>query len=176
MTLRLPIAMVAAVVALGGCANTPPPAAADPDPSNTSTSFAEPDPSPVSVSCALVSAAIIQANLGLAVSEPSQTGNGSAISCDYRPVSGALTVVITFATGEDKDSFARGRRSLDNGGQPTSDVPGLVDEAYVSSTESGDTVTNRLAARKGSIVMTVAAAASVDAEKSLVTKVLGGAG
>jgi hypothetical protein len=175
MTLRLPIAVLAAVAALGGCASTPPAAPADPEPADTATAAAEPDPTGP-VSCALVSAAVIQANLSIAVSEPAQTGSGSAITCAYQPVNGAVTVIVTFATGEDKDSFARGRRSLDNGGQPTSDVAGLLDEAYVSSTESGDTVTNRLAARKGSVVMTVTAAAPVQAEKSLVAKVLGGTG
>jgi hypothetical protein len=175
MTARVPIAVLAAVAALGGCASTPPVAPADPAPTDTATAV-ESDPTGAPVSCALVSSAVIQANLAIAVSEPEQSADGSAITCDYRPVSGELTLVITFATGEDKDSFGRGRRSLDNGGQPTSDVPGVVDEAYVSSTESGNTVTNRLVARKGSVVMTVAAPVSVDAEKTLVAKVLGSAG
>ena len=172
MRLRLPPVLLAAVAALAGCSPATP---AEP-PAGTSSAdqpAATAGPAP---SCASVSAAVIKASLNIAVSEPTQTTNGSTITCNYLPADGAHTVVIMFRTGEDTDSFARGRRSLDTAGQPTSDVSGVADEAYVSSTEFGDTVTNSLVARKGSVTMSVAAVAPVDAEKNLVTKVLGGAG
>ena len=131
---------------------------------------------PPAPTCALVPAAVIKASLNLTVSEPTQTTIGSTVTCEYGPANGTPAVIVKFTTGEDKDSFARARRSLDNGGQPTSDVPGLLDEAYVSSTEHGDAVTNSLVARKGSTTISVVAAATLESEKSLVVKVLGGAG
>jgi hypothetical protein len=178
MSLPLPLLLLVPVLALAGCsASTPPANGPDQTEPTTADSTAEStDQGAAAPTCANVSAVIIKANLNVTVSEPAQTISGSTVTCDYRPADGALTVIIKFTTGEDKDSFARGRRLLDNGGQPTSDVPGLLDEAYVSSTESGDAVTNSLVARKGSITMSVAATAPVEAEKSLVAKVLGGAG
>jgi len=179
MRSRLALLLLGSVLALAGCGSAT--AAQGPDPTESTTSdstadVVEPPPAGPAPTCALVPAAVIKANLNLAVSEPTQTASGSTITCDYRPADGALAVVIRFSTGEDKDSFARTRRSLDNRGAPTSDVPGLFDEAYVSSTESGDTVTNSLVARKGSTTMSVDATAPIEAEKSLVAKVLGGAG
>jgi hypothetical protein len=175
---RLPLLLLGAVLALAGCRSTPP--AQGPDPldqttPDTTADTVDPPPAGAAPTCALVPAAVIKASLNLAVSEPTQTTSGSTVTCDYRPNGGALAVIVKFSTGEDKDSFARVRRSLDNRGVPTSDVPGLFDEAYVSSSESGDTVTNSLVARKGSITMSVDAVASIEAEKSLVVKVLGGA-
>ena len=174
MSLRRPLLLLVPVLALAGCTSTPPANGPDQtEPTADSTAESVDGPAPT---CANVPAAVIKANLNLTVGEPTPRTNGSTVTCESRSADGALTVVIKFTTGEDKDSFARGRRALDNGGQPTSDVPGLLDEAYVSSTESGTTVTNSLVARKGSTTMAVAAAAPIEAEKSLVTKVLGGAG
>jgi hypothetical protein len=171
---RLPLVLLATAAILGGC--TPAPTPDTPNGSSDNTSGPPTTQTAITPGCALVPAAVIKASLNIAVSEPNQTTSGSTISCDYLPADGAHTVVITFTTDQDKDSFARTRRSLDAGGHPTTDVPGLLDEAYVSSDEFGDTVTNSLVARKGSVSMSVAAVASVEAEKSLVAKVLGGAG
>ena len=174
---RLSLLLLVPAVALAGCTTTPP--ADGPDQAETTADgTADPadPPTGAAPTCALVPAAVIKANLNVAVSEPTQTASGSTVTCDYRPADGALTVIIKFTTGEDRDSFARGRRSLDDGGEPTSDVPGLLDEAYLSSTEFDDIVTNSLVARKGSTTMSVAAVAPVEAEKSLIAKVLGGAG
>jgi hypothetical protein len=173
MRSRLSLLLLVPVFAAAGCSSTPRTDGADrTEPTTADTTADTVDPAPAAPTCANVSAAVIKATLNLAVSEPTQAVSGTTTTCEY----GALNVTIKFTTGADKDSFARERRSLDNGGQPTSDVSGLLDEAYVSSTESGDTVTNSLVARKGSITMSVAAVAPVDAEKSLVAKVLGGTG
>jgi len=176
---RLPLLLLVPVLAVTGCSSTPRADGTDqtePTTADATADQVDPPPASAAPTCANVSAAVIRAILNIAVSEPTQTISGSTVTCDYRPADGAHTVRVEFTTGEDKDSFARSRRSLDSGGQPTSDVPDLVDEAYVSSTELGDVVTNSLVARKGSTTMRVAAAAPVEAEKSLVAKVLGGAG
>jgi len=170
---RVALLLVLSVFALAGCRSTPPAEGPDQvDPTTAADDPVEQSPAGAAPTCANVPAAVIKASLNIAVGEPAQTTSGSTVTCEY----GALNVIIKFTTGVDKDSFARERRSLDNGGQPTSDVPGLVDEAYASSTESGDTVTNSLVARKGSTAMSVAAAAPIEAEKSLVAKVLGSSG
>jgi len=169
---RLALLLVFTVLALGGCTSTPSEGSDQTDPTTAADDPVEQSPAGAAPTCANVPAAVIKASLNIAVGEPAQTTSGSTVTCEY----GALNVIIKFTTGVDKDSFARERRSLDNGGQPTSDVPGLVDEAYASSTESGNTVTNSLVARKGSTAMSVAAAAPIEAEKSLVAKVLGSSG
>jgi hypothetical protein len=171
MRSRPALLLALSVFAVAGCSSTP--AAGGPDQPEPTTADAVDQPAGgPAPTCANVPAAVIKASLNRAVSEPTQTTGGSTVTCEY----GALNVIIKFTTGVDKDSFARERRSLDNGGQPTSDVPGLVDEAYASSTESGNTVTNSLVARKGSTTMSVAAPAPIEAEKALIAKVLGGAG
>jgi len=149
--------------------------AADPSGSTSASADAGTSAPGTQPSCALVSAAVIKASLGVDVKEPTQSTNDGAIGCAYAPSADGRTVLIRFQTGQDGSAFARGRQGVDAGGQPTSDVD-LFDGAYSSSTEFGDIVTNTLVARKGPVEMLVTADATIDAEKALITKVLGALG
>lgn len=176
MRLPLLVSVVVAGVLLAGCTqSTAGTGAADPSASadaNGDTDSSAPATQPA---CTMVSAAVVKTNLGIDVQEPTQSTNDTVIGCAYAPSTDGRTIVVRFQIGQDAATFARGRQGVDGSGQPTSDVD-LFDGGYSSSTEFGDIVTNTLVARKGSIEMLVTADASLDAEKTLVTKVLGGLG
>jgi len=163
------------VALLAGC--TPSgdsgPGFADPSASATAGPDADAGGPAAQPSCALVSAAVIKASLGVDVKEPTQSTNDAVIGCTYAPTADGRTVLVRFQTGQDRSAFARGRQGVEGSGQPTTDVD-LFDGAYSSSTEFGDIVTNTLVSRKGSVEMLVTADASIEAEKALITKVLGG--
>ena len=111
---------------------------------------------------------LIKSTLDIDVPPAQETANDTVTTCTYL---GATTVIVRLSTDEDATSFGQGRRNLDEGGQPTTDVAGLGDEAYYSSVEFGDIVTNTLVARRGPVQVQVAAVASLDAEKDLVGKI-----
>jgi hypothetical protein len=137
---------------------------------DTPTTDAAPAPA-ATPKCSLASAAVVKSTLGMGVSEPSESYGASEISCTYLPLDGGLTVLVSFRTDQDADSFARARHEADTTGEPTTDVAGLADEAYMSSTEFGGTVTNTLVARKGSVELKVIAPVSLEKEKAFATKV-----
>jgi hypothetical protein len=177
--MRLPL-VVSAVVAgmlLAGCTQSADDGVDSPDPSVSAGVGTDGDPSTpvVQPTCSMVSAAVVKATLGIDVQEPTQSTNDAVIGCAYAPATDGRTLVIRFRTGQDAAAFARGRQEVDGSGQPTTDVA-LFDGGYSSSTEFGDIVTNTLVARKGPVEMLVTADASIDAEKALITKVLGGLG
>ena len=117
---------------------------------------------------------MIKETLKLEVSPPSEVSADSAVECTYP--SGQNSVIIRFQGDRDATTFADRRREADKGGEPTSNVAGLGDEAYLSSVEFGDTVTNTMVSRKGKIEIEVVSVASVDAEKALITKLFGAVG
>jgi hypothetical protein len=158
------VVVVLAAIALAACTPSEPEPDATDDPSTVETTPAGPRTAP---SCALASPALIKATLNLDVSEPVQTTNEPVVGCTYN---GESSVIVRFQSEEDASSFARGRRGFETSGQPTTDVTGFHDEAYMSSTEFGDVVSNTLVARKGAVEILVTATATVDAEKALITK------
>jgi hypothetical protein len=175
------LAGVAIIGVLAGCSSTPTTGTGGTDPSvdasATDSGSGDPTVAPTTAvppTCTLASAAVIKSTLGVDVQEPTQSADDTLITCTYAPAADGRTVLVRFTTDSDASVFARGRQQFDSGGQPTSDVPGVLDGAYTSSTEFGDVVTNTLVARKGSVEMQVTAVATVDAEKTLVTKVLAG--
>jgi hypothetical protein len=157
--------VVAAAGALVACTPSEPDTdATTDDPATEETTPAGPRTAP---SCALAPPALIKATLNLDVSEPVQTTDEPVVGCTY---TGPSSVILRFQSDEDASSFARGRRGFETSGQPTTDVRGFHDEAYMSSTEFGDVVSNTLVARKGAVEILVTATATVDAEKALFTK------
>ena len=107
----------------------------------------------------------------LTVSEPSQSFDDTETLCTYTSTAGN-NPIVTFRTGQDAASFARARREADASGDPTRDVDGVGQEAYVTAEEFGNQVSNTLVVRQGSVILSVTAAVSVDAEKAFATKVL----
>lgn len=122
--------------------------------------------------CAVAPAPVVSSTLGKQVSEPSEIANAAVTECTYLSSGGGGgTVIVRYQTQENATTFAAGRHGFEESGQPTTDVKGFLDEAYYTSSEFGDNVTNTLVARKGSVEVQVMADASIDAEKALVQKI-----
>ena len=173
---RVAVMSCAGVVALlGGCggastSSSSSTTAAEPE-VGASTSAGATQPA-VKPTCAAVSPALIKQTLNLDVSAPTQVAEDTSVECTYPSGVGNHSVIVRFETEQGIVSFADRRRSSDADGQPTSDVSGVGDEAYSSSVEFGDTVTNTLVARKGSVEVRVVTVASIEAEKALLTTLL----
>lgn len=173
--LRLVVASLVGALFLAGCQAAPPTpsptSSAAPDdalPSET----AEPNEPTNKPACSQASAAVVKATLGLTVSEPSESFDDTETLCTYTSVAGN-NPIVTFRTGQDAASFARARREADATGDPTRDVDGVGEEAYVTAEEFGDQVSNTLVVRQGSVILSVTASSvSVDAEKAFAAKVL----
>jgi predicted peptidase len=153
-----------------GCASSP--SSTTEDTQTDATASSEPTeatgPS-VTPACNIAPASLIKETLKVDVAAPTQTSSGTSIDCDYQSGSGH-NVIVHFESEQDAASFADGRHNADSSGEPTSDVSGVGDEAYQSSVEFGDTVTNTMVARKGTVSIKVDAAATLDGEKALLTK------
>lgn len=168
------VSMPLLVVLLAGCQAAPPAApSSDPSAPDDSAVVETPEPSDPAVkpACALASAAVVKATLGLTVAEPSQSFDDTETECTYTSASG-MNPIVKFRTGQDSASFARARREAESTGDPTRDVTDVGDEAYVTAEEFGNQVSNTLVVRDGSVILSVTAAVSVDAEKAFATKVL----
>jgi hypothetical protein len=169
----LALTCVSALGLMGGCAS-PSTSTEDTGPeATTATATSEPTQASgpnVRPTCALAPASLIKETLNADVSGPAQVSADTSVECTYLSGIGGHTVIVRFKTDQDAASFANDRRESDNTGEPTSDVSGVGDEAYQSSVEFGDTVTNTMVARKGTMELQVISAASVDREKALLTK------
>jgi hypothetical protein len=169
---RLSVAVVcAAAVGFAGACSSAPAGDDSADAGATTEPSTDPTGNALELSCSLAPAALVKSTLNIDVSPPAEVANGAATECTYLSGVGGTTVTVRLQTGDGADAFAIGRRGFDDGGQPTSDVTGLGDEAYKSSVEFGDVVTNTLVARKGAVEVYVEAAATVDGEKALVQKI-----
>ena len=159
---------------LAGCQAAPPTpsptGSAAPDDAQPSET-ADPTEPANKPGCGLASAAVVKSTLGLTVSEPSQSFDDTETLCTYTSIAGN-NPVVTFRTGQDAASFARARREADASGDPTRDVDGVGQEAYVTAEEFGNQVSNTLVVRQGAVILSITAAVSVDAEKAFATKVL----
>jgi hypothetical protein len=165
------------VASLAGCQAAPAPADSSSPPadlsSDTATTDAEVTNDPVLSKqfCGKASAAVVKSTLGFTVTEPQESFDETEIECTYRPVGNGNALVVKFRTGQDAASFTRIRHESDNTGKPTMDVDGVGDQAYATSDEFGDMVSNTLVARKGSVQMLVTAPAPIDQEKAFVKAV-----
>jgi hypothetical protein len=177
MRKRALLSVVPAVVALflAGCQVAPtdaPPGASPTDTADVARTASSDPPGPATrPTCTLASAAVVKSTLGFTVSEPTESFDESEIECTYRPTNDGHTVIVKFRSDRDAASFAQTRRETDQSGKPTMDVDGLGDEAYATSDEFGEVVTNTLVARKGSVEMLVVAAAPIEAEKAFIGRV-----
>ncbi len=157
----------------GGCANQPASTEGggpEVEVTDDAAASTEPTGDPAKLGCAQVPAALVKSTLGIDVSPPAEIVSNDKTECTYLSGVAGTTVIVRLQSGDNAEAFAIGRRGFDTSGQPTTDVPGLGDEAYRSSTEFDDVVTNTLVARKGSTEILVTAVASVDAEKALIQK------
>jgi hypothetical protein len=157
---------------MAGCASSPSTTTEDtpaPD-SSVASENAGATGSAVHPTCALAPVSVIKETLKIDVSAPTETSSAGIVECSYMSAASGHNVIVRFSTDQDANTFAGLRDDAENGGEPTTDVSGVGDEAYQSSVEFGDTVTNTMVARKGTVAIQVDAVASLDAEKALLTK------
>jgi hypothetical protein len=168
------LASLASALFVAGCQAAPPgpspTGSAAPDDALPAETAKPTDPA-TKPACSLASAAVVKSTLGLTVGEPSQSFDDTEILCTYTSTAGN-NPVVTFRIGQDAASFARARREADATGDPTRDVEGVGEQAYVTAEEFGNQVSNTLVVRQGSVILSVTAAVSVEAEKAFATKVL----
>ena len=157
----LPLALLATWLISACGSPTSSPAA-----SGSPSSAASPVPSAEATrpGCDLAPAALVKAQLGLAVNDPNITTTTSVTTCAYAVGSNPFGVLIRFQVRQDQGSFATGRAGF----PATADVSGLGDEAYSSVANSYST----LVARKGSSGILITSRATVAAERSLMVILL----
>ena len=114
--------------------------------------------------CDLAPAAVVKAQLGLAVNDPVVTTTSQVTTCAYAVGSNPFGVLIRFQVRQDSGSFATGRAGF----PATVDVSGLADEAYSSVANYYST----LVARKSSTGILITSKATLDAERSLMVILL----
>jgi len=126
------------------------------------------------VRCAAAPPSLISADLSVPVTAVQETVSGSTL-CQYTKGSDpASAVSVDFVTTADASEFGVARTSIIKQFGPVTDVAGLGDEAFASTTTyGGRTLTNELLARKGSLQIQVGSAATVDQEKMLITHLFG---
>lgn len=165
---------IAAAALLGGaCGND---AAGTPAGGSKATGSAAGHGGSAQPSCALAPSALVNSTLGVAMGEPEQAVNSVVTVCKYSPTSGIGGVTVRFQTNDDAAGFAAGRSGFDESDQPTTDVPGLFDEAFSSTLGHGDLAVNTVVARNGGITILVSSSASLDKEKQLISKLFAALG
>jgi hypothetical protein len=172
LTFRLSLALTftGAVGLIAGCSSSGSPSTTDGQ-SDASIGAGDTPTEPASPaaqsSCKLAPASLIKEKLKLDVQAPSEVSADNTVECTYLSGQQGNSVIVRFQAGRDATTFADRRHTADNGGQPTSDIAGVGDQAYQSSVEYGDTVTNTMVARKGAVEIEVVSVGTVDAEKAL---------
>ncbi len=138
------------------------PVASSPSPSTAGTPV--PSAAPSNPGCDLAPAALVKAQLGLAVNDPNVTTTSQVTTCAYAVGSNPFGVLIRFQVRQDQGSFAAGRAGF----PATVDISGLGDEAYSSVANNYST----LVALKGSTGILITSRATVAAERSLMVILL----
>ncbi len=168
--LALALAFTGGLGLVAGCASSQSPSSTDDEPGTSAGAddpAGEPASPAVQSSCTLAPASLIKEKLNLDVQAPAEVSANNTVECTYLSGMQGNSVIVRFLADRDAAAFADGRRDADTGGEPTSDVWGVGDEAYQSSVEFGDTITNTMVARKGTVEIEVVSVATVDAEKAL---------
>ena len=125
-------------------------------------------PTATQASCDLAPASLVKQTLGVDVTEPSPTENGSVLVCTYPPAAGATgTVIVRVDTASSADQFKTTRDSYATQDMQTADYPGFGDEAYTNTISAIGITTNTLVTRKGTTEIQISSSASFDQEKSL---------
>jgi hypothetical protein len=121
---------------------------------------------------------VVGAALGMALGEVQETIlPQSGVVCDYdgmRTAVGQLTgVSLSIGKGVDAARFAGVRASYAERGVFLTDLPNIGDEAFTLSTPAPGLVVTTLIARKGDILVTLSAQATLEQEIALARQIFG---
>ena len=183
--IRLLTTASAALLLLSACTAVPDSASSD----STMDTSAGPEP-PVAVEplqedmevsrsnaaawCALVPSSLVASTLGMQLQPPTASYSAEEVHCTYPPVEdGGRTIQVQFRLAQDHERFLALREESDSSGLSTSDLPGLGDEAFYTSSEFGEVVAYTVTARQGSVVLTVGAPSPLEGVMELVRQVFG---
>jgi hypothetical protein len=124
--------------------------------------------------CALVPSSLVASTLGMQLQPPTASYSAEEVHCTYPPVEdGGRTIQVQFRLAQDHERFLALREESDSSGLSTSDLPGLGDEAFYTSSEFGEVVAYTVTARQGSVVLTVGAPSPLEGVMELVRQVFG---
>ncbi|GAA1282682.1 hypothetical protein [Saccharothrix xinjiangensis] len=157
MTARTALA-AAALFALAACT-------AEPQTAQTAPTTATTSPAPTEsagVNCADAPQDVVAAALRLRLNHSRQSIVDNVVTCTYDG-GGAQ---VRFTTGADAASFARRRAEH----RDAVDVPGFRDEAYRTTTTSGEVVRTVVVARRGTVEIEVSSGANTGHAEQLVSE------
>ncbi|MBX6750289.1 MAG: hypothetical protein IRY85_11585 [Micromonosporaceae bacterium] len=122
--------------------------------------------------CALIPSSLVASTLGMQLESPTASFSAEEVNCTYLPVEdGGRTIQVQFRLSQDHESFIAVREESDIPGVEIADLPNVGDEAFYTSSEFGDVVTNTVTARQGSVVLTVGAPSPLEGVTELVRQV-----
>jgi hypothetical protein len=164
------------VALVGGCGSSPTPTAAGGGNNTAPPSAAA--AATTKIGCALAPAAMVGGALGGTVGDPAEirstTGQITVITCTYSSTD-IDTVTLRMEDHENAAMFAAGHDAVARVGQKPQPVAGFEDEAYSMSVPVGKKTLNTLVARRAALELEVAAWASLDQEKALLTQIFNNA-
>ncbi len=171
-----------AVLMVAGCSSGAPPewAPRGPSPAHPTTpadTFVPATPAEGGPRCP--TSALVGQSLGMALGGVQETFlPQSGVVCDYdgmRTAVGALTgVSLSIGKGVDAARFAGVRASYAERGIFLTDLSAIGDEAFTLSTPAPGLVVTTLIARKGEVLVTLSAQATLEQEVALVRMLFGG--
>jgi hypothetical protein len=159
------IAVAATCAALAACTTS----SGDPAPGGTAgppatASQSAPAPAPVAGTyCAKAPAGVVGSALGVKAGTLKVWLEGPVTVCSYV---GQAEVIVRYQVGESATSFAAARSSMPH--QRITTMSGLGDDAFFARSATSDT----LAARQGTVAVFITSPAALDAERTLMTKLL----
>jgi hypothetical protein len=122
--------------------------------------------------CALIPSSLVASTLGMELQPPAASFSAEEVHCTYQPVDeGGRTIQVHFRLSQDHERFLAVREESEIPGVSIADLPNVGDEAFYTSSEFGDVVTNTVTARQGSVVLTVGAPTPLEDVTDLVRQV-----
>jgi len=127
------------------------------------------------VSCSGYPPAVVGAALGLTLTLANDYGAGGTNTiCQYESKQPPGAVMLRAQTGQDAAGFAKGRASYESHGMRTTEVVGVGDEAFSSSSTAMKHTITTLVARRGSLEITVSSPVGLEREKALLVRLFAG--
>lgn len=132
----------------------------------------EEDQSNAAAWCALVPSSLVASTLGLQLHPPTASFSAEEVRCTYLPMDeGGRTIQVHFLIAQDHERFVAVREESETLGVSVADLPDVGDEAFYTSSEFGEVVTNTVTARQGSVVLTIGAPSPLEDVTTLVRQV-----